>query len=234
MKLGSINIQPVVYFWHDSFQRSSGDFFDLFNRHALINNSVVNQGDIIVIVGYINNLLILTRWIYMLANVPVGQVIFVHGHPRIPPYITVIIKITGVQTDAGLPHNIRRHRCPSRITTTRTPKYPSRRPGSSRHPNPAIPVIPSPASIMKRRPTPRLIGNPKPAIIIRMCPVSIGVGAPVPCHIAWIPNLPVSSVINPVSVRCQSILKNTDLNMVTGISLNLMRRNNAGKQQHDN
>ena len=96
MKLSSIHIHSVVYFGHNSFQRSSCDLFDLFNRHTLINNRVVNQSDIIVIVGYINNLPILARRIYMLVNVPVGQIMIMHGHPRIPPYITVIIKITDV------------------------------------------------------------------------------------------------------------------------------------------
>ncbi len=217
------SVQPVMHPRHYSYDRLTSDLFNLFNRYAMINNGVMAQGDILIIIRHINNLPVPVGRNDMPANMPMRKVNVTYRDPGIPTQVTVIIKITDVQAEAGLPHHIGRHRSPGCKTSARTPEYPGRRPSLSRHPNPAVPVIPGPASIMKRRPTPGLILNPQPAVLIGIGPVAVSVGSPVLRNIKRIPYWSVNWVIHPVTIGRQGLLKNADADADAGISLYLRR-----------
>ena len=91
-----MNIQAVTHFRRNRYDRFTSTCFDLFDRHALIDNCVVNQGDISAVIRRIHNLPIPVRRKYMSVQVSMAKVIFTHRHPAIPTQITLIIKITDI------------------------------------------------------------------------------------------------------------------------------------------
>jgi hypothetical protein len=98
------------------------------------------------------------------------------------------------------------HGCPSVILIVVTPCHPGRCIFVTRDPHPAITVLEKPAAIVESSPTPVIIGSPGPPLI-GIDPVTIGgIGLKIGTHFRH-PDIAVTGVVYPLSIRTQIIIK---------------------------
>jgi hypothetical protein len=98
------------------------------------------------------------------------------------------------------------HGRPSIVFVAVTPGHPGRSILVTRHPHPAIPVLEEPAAIVEGSPTPGIVGSPGPSLI-RIDPVTIGgIRLKIRTHRRQ-PDIPVTGVVYPLSIRTQVVVK---------------------------
>src|SRR5690606_346885 len=97
--------------------------------------------------------------------------------------------------------------CPAKVITTTTPYYPCRGPIISRNPQPSIKGIVKPATIMKWSPPPLIIRIPHPFIIVGINPITVGCIRTEISSYSRTPSITVFWIIDPFSVRTQSIVE---------------------------
>jgi hypothetical protein len=115
-----------------------------------------------------------------------------------------------IETDAGA------HGRPAIVIITVPPGHPRRGILVSRHPHPAITVLEIPAAIVEGRPTPVIVRIPGPTLI-GIDPVAIrGIGFKIGSHIRQ-PDIAVTGVVYPLSIRTQVIIKG----LIAGFRLGL-------------
>lgn len=70
--------------------------FNHFNRHTCVDNSFINNGHIIDVVGYMKNLYILAGRKIASADVGMRYIVLMHSYPGMAGQITVVVKILGI------------------------------------------------------------------------------------------------------------------------------------------
>jgi hypothetical protein len=95
---------------------------------------------------------------------------------------------------------------PAVIVAAAAPANPGRSPFVTWNPDPAVFIRIGPATVVERRPAPTVIGEPGPAIIC-ICPVTSCFVRNKSRSIAD-PNLAVTAIVYPSSVRSQSVIEN--------------------------
>jgi hypothetical protein len=113
-------------------------------------------------------------------------------------HITTAIR--HVEADAGT------HGSPSIVFVAVTPGHPGRSILITGYPHPAIPILEEPAAIVEGGPAPGIVGSPGPSFI-GIDPMTIGgIRLKIRTHIRQ-PDIPVTGVVYPLSIRTQIVIK---------------------------
>lgn len=101
--------------------------------------------------------------------------------------------------------------CPTVITASASPGNPCRRPFGIRYPDPSIEIIVQPSSVVEGCPSPRIVRDPRVPILC-INPVTI---RSIRCEAAFYarnPDISISTVVHPSTIRLKFIVKNLQRN----------------------
>ncbi len=128
--------------------------------------------------------------------VPTGFIHIVRLY-KYPPVVGAVVIVASIEARA--------QRCPTAISPTPSPTYPSGSPLIAGNPYPTVVAIVGPAAIVVASPTPRVIRDPSVSIF-RHHPAATGIGSEVLIFVGN-ENITELRIVYPLAIRCQIVVE---------------------------